>query len=54
MRQKFMETYQRSQARKSQDWERREGIGSALIVPNPKLKLLGQVREVMRLQGVEG
>ena len=31
-------------------WERRDGIGSDLIVPNPKLKLLGQVREVMRLK----
>jgi hypothetical protein len=25
-----------------------------LITPNPKLKLLGQVRQVMRLQVVEG
>jgi hypothetical protein len=45
-----METHQRSQARKSRGWERRDGIGSDLIVPNPKLKLLGQVREVMRLK----
>ena len=26
------------------------GVGRALIVPNPKLKLLDEVREVMRLK----
>ena len=44
-----METHQRSQARRSHA-ERREGPGSDLIIPNPKLKLLDQVREVMRLE----
>ena len=45
-----METNQRSQARRSHGWERRDGIRSDLITPNPKLKLLDQVREVMRLK----
>ena len=45
-----METNQRSQARRSHGCERRDGIRSDLITPNPKLKLLGQVREVMRLK----
>jgi len=45
-----METNQRSQARRSYGWERRDGIRSDLIIPNPKLKLLDQVREVMRLK----
>ncbi len=34
--------------------ERRRGAGSDLIVPDPKLKLLEQVREVMRLRAVDG
>jgi hypothetical protein len=29
-------------------------IGWELVVPNPKLKLMDQVREVLRLQVVEG
>ena len=41
---------QRSQARNAHGWERRRGAGSDLIVANPKLKLLEQVREVMRLK----
>jgi hypothetical protein len=45
---------QRSQARNAHGWERRRGAGTDLIVPNPKLKLLEQVREVMRLQIVDG
>ena len=45
-----METPERSQARRSHGWEKRGGMGSDLIVPNPKLKLLDQVREVMRLK----
>jgi hypothetical protein len=48
-----METPERSQARRSHGWEKRGGVGSDLIVPNPKLKLLDQVREVMRLEIVE-
>jgi len=47
--QKLMETNQRSQGRRSHGWERREGIRSDLVTPNPKLKLLDQVREEMRL-----
>ena len=45
-----METHERSQARRSHGWERRAGVRGDLIVPNPKLKLLDQVREVMRLK----
>ena len=45
-----METHERSQARRSHGWERRSGVGGDLIVPNPKLKLLDQVREVLRLK----
>jgi hypothetical protein len=45
-----METPERSQARRSHGWEQRGGVDSDLIVPNPKLKLLDQVREVMRLE----
>ena len=41
---------QRSQAQNAHGWERRRGASSDLIVPNPKLKLLEQVREVMRLK----
>ena len=44
-----MATYDRSQARRGSGWKDRAGSGPALIVPNPKLKLLDQVREVMRL-----
>jgi hypothetical protein len=29
-------------------------VGYETVIPNPKLKLLDQVREVMRLQAVEG
>ena len=29
-------------------------VGFEAVVPNTKLKLLDQVREVMRLEGVEG
>ena len=43
-----METNQKSQAGKSYPWAR--GLRSDLITPNPKLKLLDQVREVMRLK----
>jgi integron integrase len=43
-----METNQRSQARRSYPWV--DGVRSDLITPNPKLKLLDQVREVMRLK----
>ena len=45
-----METNQRSQAWKGHGWEGRRGPGSDLITPNPKLKLLDQVREVLRLK----
>jgi len=45
-----METPESSQARRSHPWERRGGIGSDLIIPNPKLKSLDQVREVMRFK----
>jgi hypothetical protein len=45
---------QRGQARNAHGWERRRGVGSDLIVANPKLKLLEQVREVMRLRAVDG
>ena len=45
-----MEGHQKSQGRSSQGWDRRRGAGSDLIVPNPKLKLLDQVREIMRLK----
>ena len=45
-----METHQRSKARKSHGWERQDRIGSDLIVPNPKLKLLDQVSEVMPIE----
>lgn len=45
-----MEMHQNGQARKSGGWSRGEGTGSDLITPNPKLKLLDQVREVMRLK----
>jgi hypothetical protein len=45
-----VELNQRSQAPRAQGWDRRKGAGSDLIVPNPKLKLLDQVREVMRLK----
>ena len=45
-----METNQKSQGRRSHGWERQQGIRSDLIIPNPKLKLLDQVREVMRLK----
>ena len=41
---------QSSQAGRSQGWQSRRGAGSDLIVPNPKLRLLDQVREVMRLK----
>ena len=43
-----METHQKSQARRLYPWV--GGIRSDLITPNPKLKLLDQVREVMRLK----
>ena len=45
-----MEKQQNSQAWKGQGWSKRSGPGSDLITPNPKLKLLDQVREVMRLK----
>ena len=45
-----METNQKSQPRRSHAWERQRGIRSDLIIPNPKLRLLDQVREVMRLK----
>ena len=45
-----METNQKSQPWKSPGWQRRLGPGSDLITPNPKLKLLDQVREIMRLK----
>lgn len=45
-----MEGHQKRQGRSSQGWDRRRGSGSDLIVPNPKLKLLDQVREIMRLK----
>ena len=45
---------QRSQAGKSHPvtgpWGRAGTVRSDLIIPNPKLKLLDQVREVMRLK----
>ena len=44
-----MATDDRSQARRGSGWKDRAGSGPALIVPNRKLKLLDQVREVMRL-----
>jgi len=31
-------------------WKRREGVPLGRTTPNPKLKLLEQVREVMRLK----
>ena len=40
----------RRSARRSGGWGERRGAGADLIVPNPKLKLLDQVREVMRLK----
>jgi len=46
--------HQRSQARSGHGWKRRRGPDGDLIVPNPKLKLLDQVREVMRLRAVDG
>jgi integrase len=39
-----------SQSRRSAGWGERGGVGADLIVPNPKLKLLDPVREVMRLK----
>jgi site-specific recombinase XerD len=42
-----MQPAERSQGRNGHRWER---IRSDLIVPNPKLKLMDQVREVMRLK----
>ena len=45
-----METPERSQARRSHGWEKRGGVGYDLIISNPKLKLLDQGREVMRLK----
>ena len=45
-----MEGHQKIQGRSAQGWDRRRGAGSDVIVPNPKLKLLDQVREIMRLK----
>ena len=40
------------------NWKRRSDhnrrVGFDAVVPNPKLKLLEQVREIMRLQVVDG
>jgi Phage integrase, N-terminal SAM-like domain len=41
---------QESQLGNSSGWDRRGRRPSLLITPNPKLKLLDQVREVMRLK----
>ena len=45
-----MHKHHGSQSRRSAGWGERGGVGADLIVPNPKLKLLDQVREVMRLK----
>ncbi len=45
-----METKQKSQGRRSHGGSEDRGIRSGLIIPNPKLRLLDQVREVMRLE----
>jgi hypothetical protein len=45
-----METHQISQAWRSHGCQKRGAVGSELIIPNPKPKLLDQVREVMRLK----
>jgi hypothetical protein len=45
-----MQMHHGNQARRPPDRGERGGAGPALIVPNPKLKLLDQVREVMRLK----
>jgi hypothetical protein len=37
-------------SRRVGSWNRGNGVPIGLITPNPKLKLLGQVREVMRLK----
>jgi hypothetical protein len=42
------------QAKKAMAPRSGPAIGWELVVPNPKLKLMDQVREVLRLQVVEG
>ena len=37
-------------ARRSLGWERQKDLGSDLIIPNPKLKLLDRVREDVRVR----
>jgi hypothetical protein len=46
--QEGMETNQKRQARASPGWGKRS---SDLIIPNPKLKLMDQVREVEEVDG---
>jgi hypothetical protein len=45
-----MEEHQNCRAWRRPGWDRQSGPGCDLITPNPKLKLLDQVREVMRLK----
>ena len=45
-----METHQRSQGSRGSHWRRGGQVRSDLIIPNPKLRLMQQVREVMRLK----
>ena len=48
--QQYMETGQKSQWVKAAGGSSREPGGAELVISNPKLKLLEQVREVMRLK----
>jgi hypothetical protein len=43
-----------SNADRTRSGEQGARVGFEAVVPNPKLKLLDQVREVLRLQVVEG
>ena len=45
-----MKSDQKGQSWKTPGWQKPRGPGSDLITPNPKLRLLDQVREVMRLK----
>ena len=45
-----METHQRSKGSSGSRWRPGGQIRSDLIIPNPKLKLMEQVREIMRLK----
>ena len=49
-----METHHRRQAWRPHDWDKPGRVGSDLILPNPKLKPLDQVREVQIYGAAKG